>query len=407
MSDFKHNYDDVFNWSQYKLFLEKPSNRGLERSLNDELIKLYTTQKSIYHKIDDVNDITYVNYIFPKVKMMLLNIVDIGMLRKRIEKIPLIDNYPTIYHEAIAYIIAFGYRVTFDIINPTTLCAVFSFYPNLLFNILYLRTIAEQQEIFKRIESKLSEINKIPPTLLENIEILKDYWKNRESYNHNYNYFNNFIGIRFDAVKQPYECLPKGNRLIINLGYNYEKTSYVYSRIKTITEEFATDDNISNFKTFENIKILNRKKRYQLEKRIRDKGYFIILNYCNDVDDKKCLYSINTQKAFSEREIKIILEGGIVYPYPKRAFALYFVENFEDRLKFMYYSTNYKIMGIVTKIRNNYDQDLKVCIDNWSKITKNDALLKIYLENLTTCVINGKLNRELYEEAMKEYYLIP
>lgn len=407
MSDFKHNYNDVFNWHQYKLFLEKHPNHGLERSLNDELIKLYTTQKSTYHKIDDVNDITYVNCIFPKVKMMLLHIVDIRMLRRRAEKLTLLDNYPTIYLEAVAYIIAFGDRITLDIINPTTLCYVFSFYPNLLFNILYIRTITEQQEIFKGIESKLNEMTKIPPILLKNIEILKDYWKNRESYKHNYNYFNNFNGIRFDAVKQPYEALPKGNRLIINLGYNYDKTSYVYSRIKTITEEFATDDNISNFKTFENIKILNRKERYKLEKRIEDRGYFIILNYCNDANDEKCLYSINTQKAFSEHEIKIILNGGIIYPYSKRAFALYFAENFEDRLKFMYYSTNYKIMGIISKIRNNYDQDLNICINNWSKISKNDNLLKIYLENLTTCIINGKLNKDLYEEAMKEYYLIP
>ena len=275
LADFKHNFDDVFNWAQYKLFSEKHPNPTLERSLNEELIKLYTTQKSTYHKIDEVNHTTYINCVFPKIKEMLLNVVDTRMLKKRIEKRSLVDNHPTIYLETVAYLIAFGDRITFDIIHQTTLCTIFTFYPNLLFNILYTKTIKEQQEIFKDIESKLTEMERTSAIFLKNIKILKDYWENRKTYKHNYNYFNNLYGITFNEIKQPYQNLPKGNQLIINLGYNYEKSSYVYSKTQSITEEFATDDNISSFKTFENIKILNRKDRYQLiNSNSKNKDYY-------------------------------------------------------------------------------------------------------------------------------------
>ncbi len=405
--DFEHNYKDVFGFNGYKLFQKKDAPAGLERTFNESLITLYTVHKSAQKSIHEVNEITYVNDIFPMIKDMLLKVVDVDMLKTRVDKRCLVDDHPSIYVETVAYLIAFGNRITFDLIHPVTLCNVLSFYPNLLFNVLYQHTIEEQKEIMIEVEKNKYEVSHNVENLDTKINILKEYWNNRESYKHVFNYFNNLHGIMFTHVKQTYNDLPKGNLFIINIGHNYENSTYVYSKIQSIEEEFATEKNVSNFKMLENINIHNRSQRYTIVKNgPKTDDYFIILNYCNDKDDKKCLYSFNPSKTYTEREISVIIEGGIVHPQNTSTYAMYFSKTFENKMKFNYYSINYQLTGILATINKLYSPNYQICKNNWSKFFGRDPLLKKYFEQLGMSIVGDKLKKDEYISAMKRYYLI-
>lgn len=405
--DFKKSFNKSFNFNDYNLFTKK-NGKDIEEKLNKELMSFYISHKEDVVPIGVVNSLTYCNIVVPKIHEMLKNVITLDMIQRRKEISTLMNSFANIYIESVAYLLCFSNRVSPDIVEPKTLTNVYAQYPYLIFNILYKHTIQEQKEIIKIIEKHRYEIQRDVNELELCIQKIKRYWDEREKYPYVLNYFNNLFGMQFKEINQPYSKLPKGKLFVINVGYNYDRTTYLYSNTENIKEDFATFENISNYKSFEKVNIEKRKTRYEI---INNGGpengnYFIVINYCNDSDNKKCKFTFNSSVTYSEKDIKTLKEGGILHPYTRETYALYFSKRFYDQLRFVETSKNFRIVGILSIIKNNYNQDHNTCIHNWSKFTRQDPLLKSYLESLDNCLVNGRLDKNLYIEAMKKYYIL-
>ena len=284
-SDFKKSFNKCFNFNDYNLFTKKDG-KNIEETLNKELLAFYLNHKEDVISIESVNSLTYCNIIVPKIHKMLINVITLDMIRTRKEISTLMNSFANIYVESIAYLLCFSHRVSPDIIEPRTLTNVYAQYPYLIFNILYKHSIEEQKEIVEQVEKYRYEIKRDVNELELYIQKLKRYWGEREKYPYVLNYFNNLFGLKFKEINKSYDKLPKGRLFVINMGYNYDKTTYVYSDQHNIEEDFATFENISNYKPFEKMQVIERKTRYE----IIDNGgpsngnFFIVINYCNDVD---------------------------------------------------------------------------------------------------------------------------
>lgn len=405
--EFKKTFNKLFNFNDYNLF-DKKNGKNIEDRLNKELMAFYLNHREDIISIGAVNPLTYGNIIVPKIHQMLKDVITLDMIQTRKEVSILMNSYANIYIESIAYLLCFSQRVSPDIVEPRTLTNVYAQYPYLIFNILYRHTIKKQKEIIALIEKHRYEIKRDVNELELCIQKLKRYWDEREQYPYVLNYFNNLFGIKFKEVNQPFDKLPTGRLFVINAGYNYDKTTYVYSETHSIKEDFATFENISNYKQFEKMKVVKRKTRYEI---INNGGpqngnFFIVINYCNDLDNKKCRFSFNSTETYSEKDIKTLQEGGILHTYSRETYALYFSKRFYDQMKFVETSKNFRIIGILSTIKNNYNPDHQMCIHNWDKYIKEDPLLKSYIESLDNCLINGRLDKNLYIEAMKKYYIL-
>lgn len=405
--EFKRSFNSAFIFNDYNLSIEKDGNE-IEKQLNEELLAFYLEHKGDVTSIGDVNKMTYSNIVVPKIQKMLRKVITMEMIQTRKEISTLMNSFSNIYIESIAYLLCFSRRISPDIVDPDTLTNVYAQYPYLIFNLLYKHSIKEQKEIVKQIEICRYNIKRDVNELELAIQKLKEYWDERENYPYNLNYFNNLYGLTFREINQTYDKLPKGRLLVINMGYNYDKTTNLYSEPESIKEDFATFENISKSKPFEKVQIIKRDTRYEI---INNGGpakgnFFIVINYCNDPDNKKCRFSFNSSETYSEDDIKTFLDGGILYPYSRQTYALYFSKKFYDQMQFIETSNNFRIPGILSIINNNYSPDYNTCIRNWNKYSKQDPLLQTYLESLDNCLVDNRLNKDLYVEAMKKYYIL-
>jgi hypothetical protein len=336
---------------------------------------------------------------------MLENVVDFEMIRTREENGCLDYNMPTIYIETITYLLAFTDRIEMYHVNSTTLCNVLSQYPYLLFNVMYKHTIPEQQRFVKSIMKNINNLTFSNPELDKYLGILQNYWKGRAKYKHVTNYFNNFHGIKFDKVNISYDELPKGKLFSINIGHNYNETTYLYTTPNSIKDEFATVNNVINSTTHIETKLLHRQHKYEF---INNGGisndYFICLNYCNHTDNKRCRFTVCTSRILKQRDVDVITGGGIIEKYPNETLAMYIAKQFHDRIKLKYISDAYIMHGTMSLINRCYNPDLNKCIANWRNIMAKDCMLETFLKSLKMFSTDGILNKEKYIEAMLAYY---
>lgn len=309
--------------------------------------------------------------------------------------IPDLSNSKDIFIETLAWYIAFQNKPIESSLESQL--RVYELYPYLIYNIMFLRTIDQQREYFQKIldlykdtrgiikEDQFGKNIKIYQSYLDNYET--NFKKNSSLVNMNY-----LAGIRFDQINIPFDQLPK-NYLVINIGYKSNikegeiiSKNILYNDIKSIeniTVKYSDVENIhSNTKT----NIYSRNECYKIITKNKTDLYKIIINYNNDIDDKKCLYSISKNDV-PLSFINILTHGGTIYKVKNQSLRVYFSEILTQRFKKTFNNQEIKkeiddiISNISVLLREKYSESVDQTIRNWTGFN-NDKIFDLWLYKL-------------------------
>lgn len=311
---------------------------------------------------------------------------------------PDLSSSPDIIIETLAWSMAFENKPVESSIESQL--RVFEIYPYLLFNTMFLRTIEQQRDYFSKLMD-LYQDTRGPiksDQFGKNAEIYKNYLDNyEENFKKNSALvnFNYLAGIRFDKINVPYHELPK-NCLIINMGYKLNvpegsiiSRSLLYGNIRNIEGITVTKKDVDSMKLNTNINIYSRQQCYKIvtaSEESNDIRYHIVINYNNDPDDKKCLYSVSKNdvpKIF----VAILTHGGTIYKVRNQTLRVYFSENLTRRYQKPVSSSEIKrdiddiIASLSTQLSDRYDEDVDKTIANW-KGFNNDEIFDLWLYKL-------------------------
>lgn len=338
--------------------------------------------------------------------------------------IPDLSNSKDIFIETLAWYTAFQNRPIESSLESQL--RVYELYPYLIYSIMFLRTIDQQREYFQKIldlykdtrgiikEDQFGKNIKIYQSYLDNYET--NFKKNSSLVNMNY-----LAGIRFDQINIPFDQLPK-NYLVINIGYKSNvkegeiiSKNILYNDIKSIeniTVKYSDVENIhSNTKT----NIYSRNECYKIITKNKTDLYKIIINYNNDIDDKKCLYSISKNDV-PLSFINILTHGGTIYKVKNQSLRVYFSEILTQRFKKTSNNQEIKkeiddiISNISVLLREKYSESVDQTIRNWTGFN-NDKIFDLWLYKLyefdTFDEITKKhvLNYNNYVCMIKAYFM--
>lgn len=397
------NIYDQFTTHQFNLILPK-NNLELEEKINVELADYYDKHIRSKLNIYEPDNNTYATIILPKVFKMLDYVVDEKMVRERDFDNNINIIYPSIYIETIVYLLLFTKKVTIYTIHPKILTKVFNFYPWLINLITYNKTIDDQRRFLEKIEDCIGEIEYINNDFKETLKAYHDYFEKREKTPRNLIYFQTLTNMKFTEVAKPFSSLPRGNLFIVNLGYNYEFDSYMYTEVESIKEDFLTEEIISNFKDYENYKIYKQTERYEEYNNGKENSsWYIILNYNTSNNLKDSLFTFNKYQEFTIQQIEVFKNGGILFKTPIDTYIYYLLYRFEARLNRTFEVEHLNPPGVRRLIEENFDEDWLKTKQNWKKYFKSDPLFKEFI----TCLdeeFEEKYNKEIYLDWMNKYF---
>lgn len=308
---------------------------------------------------------------------------------------PDLTNSTDIFIETLSWCMAFQNKPVESSLESQL--RVYELYPYLIYNIMFLRTIDQQREYFKKIldlykdtrgiikEDQFGKNIKIYQSYLDNYET--NFKKNSSLVNMNY-----LAGIRFDQINIPFNQLPK-NYLVINIGYKNGikegeiiSKNLLYSDIKSIEHITVKYSDVENISLNKKINIYSRNECYKIISKNKTDLYKIIINYNNDPDDKKCFYSISKNDV-NLSCINILTHGGTIYKVKNQSLRVYFSEILTQRFKKTFNNQEIKkeiddiISNISVLLREKYDENVDKTIKNWTGFN-NDKIFDLWLYKL-------------------------
>lgn len=308
---------------------------------------------------------------------------------------PDLTNSTDIFIETLSWCMAFQNKTVESSLESQL--RVYELYPYLIYNIMFLRTIDQQREYFKKIldlykdtrgiikEDQFGKNIKIYQSYLDNYET--NFKKNSSLVNMNY-----LAGIRFDQINIPFNQLPK-NYLVINIGYKNGikegeiiSKNLLYGDIKSIEHITVKYSDVENISLNKKINIYSRNECYKIISKNKTDLYKIIINYNNDPDDKKCFYSISKNDV-NLSCINILTHGGTIYKVKNQSLRVYFSEILTQRFKKTFNNQEIKkeiddiISNISVLLREKYDENVDKTIKNWTGFN-NDKIFDLWLYKL-------------------------
>lgn len=305
---------------------------------------------------------------------------------------PELSDEPNIFIETLAWTMAFQSKPVECTLEAQL--RVYELYPYLIYNIMFLRTIDQQREYFKKLldiyqetrgairEDDFGNNVRIYKNYLDNFE--ENFKKNSAVVNMNY-----LAGIRFDKINIPYTELPK-NCLIVNVGYKLDcpegtviSKSLIYGDIKDVEGITVTMKDVSQMKLNETVDVYSCKECYKIIG--SGEMYNVAICYNDNPNAKKCLYTVSKNE-IPKMFVSILTHGGTIYKVRNQTLRVYFSEMMTQRFAPPKNSTMKKdmdniISAVSVQLRERYNEDVDKTIANWTGFN-NDKIFDLWLFKL-------------------------